>query len=166
MSADYSEYQNGAPLPSSEVVISRVRFEELRRLASIIEDSNDVIISKTIEGTINGWNGGAERIFGYTSREIVGEPISRLTIAGCEENLLRRLDTIRKAESVEHYEAMWCCKDGRKISVAVTTSPLRDFSGKSSELSIFQETYLAESKRKIRCVLRRGWQLLPAWHLI
>lgn len=84
-------------LPSREVVISRDRFEELQRLASIIKDSNDAIISKTIDGIINGWNGGAERILGYTSQEIVGEPISRLAIAGYEGDLLRRLDTIRKA---------------------------------------------------------------------
>jgi PAS domain S-box-containing protein len=129
MSADHSEFQEDALHTSAEVVISRTSLEILQRLASIVEYSDDAIISKTIEGTVTSWNGGAERIFGYTAQELIGQSILRLVAAGAEDGMVKCLDKVRRGERVNHYEAIWVCKDGREIPVSVTTSPLRDSSG-------------------------------------
>ncbi len=99
------------------------------RLASIIESSDDAIISKTLDGTITSWNAGAERIFGYSASEAIGQsmrmlmPPDRLTE---EIDILRR---IAAGQSIRHFEAARVRKDGAHILVSVTISPLRDSAG-------------------------------------
>ena len=97
---------------------------------SIVESSHDAIIGKTLDGTIISWNGGAEELFGYSAAEAVGRPLLMLfppeRIAE-EADILGR---IARGERVEHLETERIRKDGRRICVSVTTSPLRDSSGR------------------------------------
>ncbi|HEU4699302.1 MAG TPA: PAS domain S-box protein [Gemmatimonadales bacterium] len=95
------------------------------RLAAIVESADDAIVSKDLDGTIRSWNPAAERIFGYTAEEMVGDTIFKLIppeLHDEEHELLRR---IRLGEHVSHYETSRVRKDGRRIRIALTLSPLR-----------------------------------------
>jgi PAS domain S-box-containing protein len=100
-----------------------------QRLAAIVESCDDAIIGNTIEGMVTVWNSGAERVFGYTAQEMIGQPISRLACIGREDDMVRVLDQIRGGERVDNYETMRRCKDGREIPVSLTVSRIGDSSG-------------------------------------
>jgi PAS domain S-box-containing protein len=99
-------------------------------LAAIVVSSDDAIISKTLDGVITSWNGGATRIFGYEPNEMIGQSILRLIppeLHGEETEILARL---QRGERIDHFETVRVAKDGRRIDVSLTVSPLRDRSGK------------------------------------
>ncbi len=100
-----------------------------QRLASIVESSDDAIISKDVNGIIQTWNRGAERIFGYTAGEAVGRHISMLTPPGRKEEFQDILERISRGESIDHYQTRRRAKDGRILFVSLTVSPLRDAAG-------------------------------------
>jgi PAS domain S-box-containing protein len=100
------------------------------RLAAIVASSDDAIVGKTLEGIVTSWNAGAERVFGYTAQEMIGQPISRLLPADRTDDLTRILDTIRRGERVDHFETQRIRKDGRRIFVSLTVSPIRDAAGR------------------------------------
>jgi PAS domain S-box-containing protein len=106
------------------------RAEETQaKLATIVESSDDAIIGKTLDGVITTWNGGAERIFGYMAAEVVGQHISVLIPPERhheEANIQQRL---ARGESIEHFDTVRVTKDGRKIDVALTVSPIRNAAG-------------------------------------
>jgi PAS domain S-box-containing protein len=95
------------------------------RLASIIDSSQDAIISKSLDGTVISWNKGAERIYGYTSEEMVGKNISLLAPKDRPDEIPHILERIRLGESVEHFESVRISKDGRRLDVFVSVSPIR-----------------------------------------
>jgi len=100
------------------------------RLAAIVASSSDAIISKTLQGIITSWNASAERMFGFTAQEIIGESIVRLIPDDRreeEEQILRRL---RAGELIDHYETVRVTKDGRRLDVSLTISPIKDSAGK------------------------------------
>jgi PAS domain S-box-containing protein len=100
------------------------------KLASIVESTDDAIISKTLEGVISSWNPAAERLFGYSSEEAIGKLMFLIIppeLAHEERDILAR---IAKGERVEHFETRRVRKDGKQIDVAVTISPLRNNSGR------------------------------------
>ena len=99
-------------------------------LAAIVESSQDAIISKTLEGIIASWNAGAERIFGYTTAEAVGKPVTMLIPPNREEEERMILSRLRRGERIEHYETVRVTKGGRRIDVALTISPVRDSAGR------------------------------------
>jgi len=111
-------------------ITERKRAEEVReRLAAVVESSEDAIISKTLEGMINSWNRGAQKVFGYSAAEAVGKPMLMLMPpdrVGEESHILA---SIRRGESVEHFETVRVRKDGTHIDVSATISPIRDSSG-------------------------------------
>lgn len=101
-----------------------------RLLASIVESSNDAIVGKSLEGIIQSWNSAAERLFGYTAEEAIGQHISlvipRERIAE-EDEIVARL---RAGQRIEHYETERLRKDGERIFVSLTISPIKDEDGK------------------------------------
>jgi len=99
-------------------------------LAAIIDSSDDAIVSKSLEGIIATWNPAAERIFGYTADEVIGMPISIIVPPelGSEEPEI--LAKISRGEKIEHFETTRVRKDGKRIQVSVTISPIRDTNGK------------------------------------
>ncbi|RZU43318.1 two-component system sensor histidine kinase NtrB [Edaphobacter modestus] len=98
-------------------------------LAAIVESSDDAIISSDLDGTITSWNRGAERVFGYTAAEMLGNSTSELASPTCQEDTERVLEKIRRGESVDHYETLRRHKDGSEIIVSMTVSPIRNSSG-------------------------------------
>ena len=99
-------------------------------LAAIVASSDDAIISKTLNGIITSWNAGAERLFGYTAAEAIGQPMTLIipNERHAEENdILRR---IRLGQRVEHFETVRVAKDGRRIDVSLTISPVHDRHGR------------------------------------
>jgi two-component system sensor kinase FixL len=100
------------------------------RLAAIVASSDDAIIGKTIDGIVTDWNLAAERIFGYTPAEIIGQPITHLLPPGLEEGENEILARIRKGEKVDHFETRRRRKDGTIIDVSATVSPVWDEEGR------------------------------------
>jgi PAS domain S-box-containing protein len=104
--------------------------ETQARLAAIVEPSDDPIVSKSLDGTIQSWNGAAQRLFGWTAQEIVGQPIYTIIPPerhGEEAEIIARL---RRGERIEHFETVRVAKDGRRIDVSLTVSPVRDAAGR------------------------------------
>jgi PAS domain S-box-containing protein len=119
----------GAVLVFRDITEKR-RNEELKaRLAAIVESSDDIIVSKDLNGTITSWNKGDERILGYTAEEIVGQHISALMPEAQLEDTGKILDKVRRGEGVDHYETKRRTKDGRIIDVSLTVSPIRNAYG-------------------------------------
>src|ERR687885_625155 len=98
-------------------------------LAAIVESSSDAIIGKTLEGIITSWNPAAERLYGYTAAEAVGQPITLIIPSDHPDELPSILARIRRGERVEPYETVRVRKDGSRLEVAVTISPVRDAAG-------------------------------------
>src|SRR5256714_327493 len=100
-----------------------------RRLAAIIESSDDAIISKDLNGVIMSWNAAAERLFGYKPEEIVGQSIMTLIPPERQHEEPRILERIRRGERIDHYETVRRRKDGTLLDISVTVSPLKDKNG-------------------------------------
>jgi PAS domain S-box-containing protein len=100
--------------------------EEPARLAAIVESSDDAIISKTLEGVITSWNEGAQRIYGYSAEEAIGRPISMLVPPEHPDEVPGLLEKIRRGEKVEHYKTVRVTKDGRRLDISLTVSPIKD----------------------------------------
>ena len=100
------------------------------RLGAIVESSDDAIISKTLDGIITSWNRAAERIFGYTAAEAIGQHISLIIPQDRrhEEDLI--ISRIRAGERIDHFDTVRRCKDGTLVDLAVTVSPVRDSRGR------------------------------------
>ena len=99
------------------------------RLAAIVESSDDAIVAKDLRGIITSWNKGAERIFGYTAAEAIGNPISMIAAPDRLNEMPEMLSQIKRGLHVDHYETFRRRKDGRIIQVSLTLSPVRDASG-------------------------------------
>jgi PAS domain S-box-containing protein len=111
--------------------VSERRRTDLARahLAAIVESSDDAIVSKTLQSVILSWNKGAERLFGYAAEEAIGQPITMLIPPdrlGEEEQILER---IVRGERIEHFETVRVCKDGRRVDISLTISPIRNAEG-------------------------------------
>jgi len=153
----------------SRLVISqlelRLKDESLRILASVVESSVDAIITKTVEGIITSWNPAAERLFGYSEAEAIGQPISMLIPPDHFDQEFRILARIRRGERVEHFETVRTSKEGKRIEVSATISPLvndagqvvgastilRDISDrKLAELELWQVNQLQRAEKVIK----------------
>ena len=99
------------------------------RLAAIVESSDDAIISKDLHGIIQTWNRGAEKIFGYTAEEAVGQHICLIAPPDRVDEIAEILRRISRGERVEHYETRRRTKDGRTLIMSLTVSPIRNAAG-------------------------------------
>jgi PAS domain S-box-containing protein len=101
----------------------------LRRLAAIVESSEDAIIGTDLEMRITSWNKGAERLFGYTAAEAVGQTVLLLIPQDRQQEEPQILERIRRGERVEHYETLRQHKDGTLLNISLTVSPIKDAQG-------------------------------------
>ena len=102
---------------------------ELERLASIVASSQDAIISKSLDGIVRTWNAGATKIFGYTPEEIIGKPITTVIPDELRSEETEILAKLRRGERIEHFDTVRVAKDGRRIDISLTVSPLRNKKG-------------------------------------
>jgi PAS domain S-box-containing protein len=112
--------------------IESIREESLaavRRLAAIVESSDDGIIGMSMEGTITAWNRGAERMYGYTAAEALGQSIRLVVPDDRREEASQVLDRIKLGERVEHFETLRCRKGGTRFPVSLLVSPILDDAG-------------------------------------
>jgi PAS domain S-box-containing protein len=107
----------------------------MQRMAALVEDSNDAIISVAGEATVASWNRAAECIFGYSEQEMIGQPIFRLACVGEEGAMGVVLDQARSGRRLDHYETRRRCKDGSEIPVSLTVSPMRNAAGEIAGVS-------------------------------
>jgi two-component system, chemotaxis family, CheB/CheR fusion protein len=111
-------------------ITARKRAEEAQaRLAAIVASSDDAIVSKDLNGVITSWNSGAERLFGYSAQEAVGQPITLLIPPDRLDEESGIVERIRRGEVVEHFETIRRRKDGTLFDVSVAVSPIRDSRG-------------------------------------
>lgn len=103
--------------------------EERERLSAIVESSDDAIISKTLDGTITSWNRGAAMIYGYSEEETVGRSISMLVPPDRPNEIPDVLQRLRRGEKIDHYETVRVTKDGRRLDISLTISPLKNSAG-------------------------------------
>jgi PAS domain S-box-containing protein len=99
------------------------------RLAAIVQSTDDAIVSKTLEGKVTSWNASATRIFGYAAEEMIGEPIIKVIPHELLSEETEILAKIRRGERIDHYETVRLTKDGRRINISLTVSPVRDRMG-------------------------------------
>jgi len=100
-----------------------------RKLAAIVESSDDAIISKTLDGIVTSWNRGAEQIYGYTESEMIGKPISTLLPPGHSDETEAILEQIKSGSRLVHYESVRRRKDGQRIDMSLTISPIKNLEG-------------------------------------
>jgi PAS domain S-box-containing protein len=103
--------------------------EAALRLAAIVESSDDAIVSKDLNGIVTSWNKSAERIFGYKPEEIVGKPITTIIPPEHHDDEPRILSKIRAGERIEHFHTVRVAKNGDRIDVSLSVSPIRDEQG-------------------------------------
>ena len=117
-----------APVPDTSL---RKRAEhDGRLLASIVESSDDAIVSKNLDGIITSWNRGAARLFGYTAEEIVGKSITIMIPGDRLDEETKIIDCVRRGERVDHYETIRRRKDGTLVEISLTVSPVKDAQGR------------------------------------
>jgi len=135
------------------------------RLAAIVESSDDAIISKDLGAVITSWNAAAQRIFGYTEEETVGQPITILIPPELWDEENKILARLRTGERIEHYETIRVTKTAKKVNVSLSISPIRDSTGKVVGFSkiardITQrrraENELAEANERLRLAFEAG----------
>ena len=100
------------------------------RLAAIVESSDDAIISKNLNGIINSWNATAERIFGYSAQEAIGQPITIIIPPELREEEAQILKRIGDGERIEHFETVRVTKQGKRVNISLAVSPIKDSQGR------------------------------------
>lgn len=126
------------------------------RLAAIVDSSFDAIISKDLKGVIRTWNGAAEKLFGYTAAEAIGQPILMLIPEDRHSEEVDIISRISRGERVETFETVRLRKDGSTVAVSLTISPIRDIKGRIVGASKIARDISAakENERRIRILLR------------
>ncbi|MCA1731038.1 MAG: PAS domain S-box protein, partial [Actinobacteria bacterium] len=111
-------------------ITERKQAEEVRsRLAALVESSDDAIIGKTLEGIITSWNGGAQKLYGYSADEVVGQPISILVPPDLPDEIPMILERLKQGEGIDLYETVRVTKSRRRVDVSLTISPIKDSEG-------------------------------------
>lgn len=126
---DLESASNAAKLAA--MAVERLQsLDSLRQMAAIVESTDDAIILKNLDGVIESWNKGAERIYGYSSAEAIGQSVEMLVPDDRLEELHTNMEKIRLGEKVDHFETIRVTKAGQRIHVSLTISPVRDEDGK------------------------------------
>jgi PAS domain S-box-containing protein len=102
-----------------------------QQIAAIVESSDDAILSKDLNGVITSWNRGAEQIFGYSSDEVIGKPVTILIPSERQDEEPAILERVRRGERIEHYETVRLRKDGGRVDISLTVSPIKNAEGKT-----------------------------------
>jgi PAS domain S-box-containing protein len=153
----------GVAANQAAIALQQQRAEDTRRrLAAIVESSEDAIISIDLEGTIASWNRGAEGLYGYAAGEVVGRPISVLIPPDHQDDVPTIMARLRRGERIEHYETMRLRKDGARVDVSLTVSPIRNADGKILGASKIARD-ITQRKRADETLRRQSERLRLLW---
>jgi PAS domain S-box-containing protein len=148
-------------------ITERKRVDEVRaQLVAIVESSDDAIIGKTPEGVITSWNRGAEKVFGYSAQEAIGQPMLMLfprDRTGEEAAILARIES---GESIDHFETVRVRKDGKQLDVAITVSPIKDGQGQVIGVSQIARDITERKLEQARLQFRALFESLPGLFLV
>jgi PAS domain S-box-containing protein len=144
------------------VLNQNIHQQKEAHLAAIVETSDDAIISKTLDGVITSWNAGAERIFGYSAKEMIGQLIFKLIPGNLwnEESMIQ--EHLHSGRRIDHYETIRIAKNGKPLNVSLTISPIKDVNGNivgASKIARdithqkMQEVSLRESEERYRLAI-------------
>ena len=124
--------------------------EKIQSLANIVESSNDAIGTLSLEGIITSWNKGAEQVYGYSAEEVLGKNISILAPSHLGEETKKLSEGIKKGENIHQYETIRLKKDGKRIDISITLSPVFDTHGKLTAISFISRdiTTIKEAEEK------------------
>ena len=137
-------------------ITDRIIADEARaRLAAIVDSSDDAIIGKTLDGTITSWNHGAERLYGYTADEIVGRPIATIVPEERRAEFADIMARLKRGERIAHHETERVHKDGARIAVSVSISPIHDRTGR-----VIGASKIARDIRERRALERQKQELV------
>ena len=113
-----------------DVTARKAAEEAAQRLAAIVESTDDAIVSKDLNGIITSWNPAAERMFGFTSQEMIGRPITTIIPPELRDEETEILATITRGDRIQHFETVRVKKNGELVSVSLTVSPVKDEAGR------------------------------------
>jgi len=142
------------------------------RLATIVESSDDAIISKNLEEVIVSWNKGAQRIFGFTEAEAIGQPITIIIPPELLEEENKIMQRLRAGEGIEHHETIRVTKEGKRVNVSLVICPLRDSTGRiigaskiARDITERKQTQdnLRESEERLRLAVETGRMYAFEW---
>jgi PAS domain S-box-containing protein len=148
---------------NSEVTQRKVAEDARRRLAAIVESSGDAIVSKDLNGIIRSWNPQAERMFGYTAEEMIGQPITIIIPPEFNSDEEMILGKIKNGEKVDHFETVRVAKSGERIEVSLSISPIKDEQG--SVLGAAKIARDIREHKRIEGALRTSEKLAAAGRL-
>ena len=146
-------------------ITERKRAETARsHLAAIVESSDDAIISTRLDQTVVSWNAAASRLFGFSAEEMIGKPVTLIVPPELYQDEEQSLARIRRGERIDHYETYRVTKDGRRVEVSVSVSPVRDEQGRIVGASkiVRDVGALREVQRELRKAIQEREQLLES----
>jgi PAS domain S-box-containing protein len=150
--------RTGTIIGASKIVRDMTHSVEVEEMfKNIVLSSDDAIVAKDLNGVVRSWNGGAERVFGYTAEEMIGQPILKLLPEDRLEEEAHILSRIRRGERVDHFETIRRRKDGTLIDVSVTISPIRGPSG-----TVVGASKIARDVTQIKTIMREREYLLQS----
>jgi PAS domain S-box-containing protein len=165
----------GVVLIFRDVTERRHADEVRRRLAAIVESSDDAIVSKTLDGIITSWNVGAEQLYGYSAAEMLGKPFSLLVPADRPREAEDAVERLLRAERIYDFETVRRRKDGGLIDVSVSYSPVRNADGQLAGISVIArditerrraERAVRESEERLRLALEAGHMGVWDWNIL
>ncbi|MBV9126247.1 MAG: PAS domain S-box protein, partial [Planctomycetes bacterium] len=139
----------GVVLVFRDVTEARRAMEARLHLAALVESSDDAIISTNLEGVIISWNQGAQRLYGYSPEEIIGQPLTTLVPPDHPNEVPETLERIRRGERIEHSETTRVHKDGHRIEVSLTISPIKNAEGEIAGMSKIARDITARKRNEI-----------------
>jgi PAS domain S-box-containing protein len=136
------------------------------RLAAIVEWSNDAIIGESLEGIITSWNPGAEKIFGYSANEIIGQSMELIVPPDRRDEIYKLLARIARGDSVEHFETARVRKGGTRVDISATISPIKDAQGRVVGASKIARDITEHKLEQVRLQFRALFESLPGLFLV
>jgi two-component system, OmpR family, sensor histidine kinase VicK len=124
------DFEGNAQWYLRDITAQRAADEHEGRLAALVDSSDDAIIAKRLDGTITSWNPGAERLYGYAAKEAIGQPITLIIPDDRVDDFSDIMTRLGQGQRIDHYETVRQAKDGRRLDVSISISPIRDRSGR------------------------------------